>query len=380
MKKAKIKLLLFVALLFLIRGVSFAGVAGSKHDMYFLGKGIDPNICSYCHIPHNAAGDKIWSKWANEARLSGSYTVIGNMCYTCHDGTATNIGQSTAFNTSLQQHKISSGQDCDMCHSVHDNTNSMFMRVVKTQDSYCAACHNSTANAGGFGDMTGAGNHPNYWPAKPNHYASYSPYKNTSCVRCHNDSNKSDDGSCSLCHSTHSAVQYATSNLTNPILKAVNVSGYCARCHWFEWNNSGQKPMHPSSLATPGQWGVIDCEECHGVHQPDKPNNPKLLLDQNVNSAFCKTCHDRISASKGPMIGDSHPEDVSYSLTPMTPVLTPAGNAIDDDVKNGSDYPANSANLICETCHSVHIKGVVSPLLRINNTGGALCLNCHTDK
>ncbi|MBI4738610.1 hypothetical protein HY772_03470 [Candidatus Woesearchaeota archaeon] len=350
--------------------LAFAGVAGSKHDMYSLGKGQDQNVCNYCHIPHNAAGEKIWSTWANEAQLaSGPSTTIGNMCYTCHDGTATNIGQSTAFNNSLQQHKITSGQDCNMCHSVHDNTNGMFMVIPKTESAssvysptYCETCHDATMYPGAehLGDHLAGTEHK---------------YKYIG-------------GSCNTCHWVHGAANYTTGGLTNPILRMDNSNGaLCNLCHYaLYYPGYVQGPggvKHPANLATPGRWGNVNCETCHDPHQPDIPAGRAAILRQdNIDSSYCTYCHNATDETNGPKIGNSHPVNVGFSMTPADPALTPAGNAIDDDDGeiNAIDYPANSSDMICESCHSVHRKGAAVPLLRITKDSGSLCINCHSDK
>ena len=390
MKKKKnktashLKILSVISAIFLAHNLSFAGVAGSKHDMYSLGKGTDPNVCSYCHIPHKAAGDKIWSTWANEAQLtSGPSTTIGNMCYTCHDGTATSIGQTTAFNVSLQQHKVPSGQDCDMCHSVHDNTNGMFMNVAEYQNSFCVNCHNAAVNAGGLGDMSAVGNHPSYWVAGTVHQG---PSTGAFCTACHFTGEVHGQvvraNSCCLCHAkAHGAVNYSRPGLSNPILRIDNTdSNFCATCHPINMQISAGGTKHPANLSSGGTWGKVICQDCHDPHQPQNPNNPFILRDQNVDSAYCAQCHDPTSTANGPKIGNGHPVGLPFSMTPVDTTKTPAGNSIDDDGFYGIDYPANSSNVICETCHSMHRKGTGSPLLRIDNSGGVLCLNCHTDK
>jgi predicted CXXCH cytochrome family protein len=342
-----------------------AGVANTKHDMYYLGKGTDPNVCGYCHVPHKphkAVGDKIWSDWGNEAQLtSGPSSPIGNMCYTCHDGTATNEGQDTVFNTALQQHKTGPGTDCNICHTVHDNTNGKFLGIAKTQSSltesatYCETCHDATQYPGAelHGDHLAGSEHP---------------YK---------DSGSLLDDSCNSCHKMHGAADYTTPTLTNPILKQDNTdSAYCATCHpsYVQATSGGNK--HPANLASAGTWGKVDCESCHDPHQPDDPNRPAILKDDNVDSSYCSTCHEPSGTTNGPAIGQySHPVGIAFT----TIGDTPSGSDIDDD-NDGADYPANSEVIVCESCHSAHQKGVDSPLLRITDDAGALCMNCHPNK
>ena len=377
------KITLITSLMLLAYNLSFAGVAGSKHDMYFLGKGTDPNVCSYCHIPHNAAGEKIWSKWANEARLtSGPSTAMGNMCYTCHDGTVTWRGQ-IAFGSPSQQHKIPAGQDCDMCHSVHDNTNFRFMKVAQIVEfTYCPSCHNAAVNAGGLGDHVSApGNHQ-------------------SCNVCHsgddleNLGDSLDNATCHLCHvRAHGGASETIGNITNPILSNYNKdSQLCGGCHSDNVQSASGGAKHPANTSG-GAYGKIICRNCHDPHQPGVVDRPYLLTETNIDSQMCINCHD---GSNGPDVGHSHPYQVGLgSIVPTDPSAqtgTPLGNQINDDYWNSfgmpvppdmsPDYPLNSASVICETCHSVHRKADASgtKLLRITNTNSALCFNCHTDK
>jgi len=372
------KIPLAVSLFFLIYDLSFAGVSGTVHDMYTQGKGTSQEVCAYCHIPHQAKGDKIWSDWANEAQLtSGPSTTIGNMCYTCHDGTVTNIGLSTVFNASLQQHVMPAGQDCDMCHSVHDNTNGKFMNVGLTENYYCASCHNAAVNAGGLGDYTNSGNHFNYGVydgAHPKRFGS-------GCYSCHYDHMQSivSLGSCKFCHEAHAGANYSTPSVSKPILRIDNTdSAFCISCHPAMQQATTGGNKHPANLTAGGNWGIVDCHDCHDVHQPNNPNNPFILRNQNTDSGYCAYCHEAINETYGPKIGNGHPVNIAFgAYPPIDASLTPAGNAIDDDAYYGIDYPANSSDMICETCHSVHRKGVASPLLRMSITDSSLCLNCH---
>lgn len=361
MKKYFILLAIIVSWL-TVNSFAFAGVANSEHDMFSEGKGTDPNVCGYCHVPHNATGDKIWSGWGNEAQLtSGPSSAIGNMCYTCHDNTATDIGMLTVFG-SLQQHKTGVGTDCNICHTVHDNANGKFLGIEKTQSAatesatYCETCHDATMyeGAGPHGDHLAGSEHP---------------YKDTGVFL---------DESCNSCHQMHGAVNYTVGSLTNPILKVANTdSAYCATCHadHVQETTTGDN-KHPANLSSGGSWGKISCDACHDVHQPNDSGRAAILNGANVDSAYCVTCHKATEETFGPAIGaHSHPIGESFA----TVGLTPSANSIDDD-GDGADYPGNSASIVCESCHSAHLQGAVEPLLRITAEAGSLCVNCHSGK
>ncbi len=361
------KILLFGITSIILLGLTAnaqASILGSEHDMFSRQLGQDPNVCSYCHIPHNAVGDTIWSDWANEAELeNGPSSELGNKCYTCHDGTVTNIGQTTVFNTALQQHKVEEGADCNMCHTVHDNTNGKFLGIVKTQSpetesaTYCQTCHDATMYEGAehLGDHLAGSEHP---------------YKDSGAVL---------DESCNSCHQMHGAVNYTTEKLTNPILKEDNTdTAFCASCHPNFVQDTGENAnKHPAILASPGSWGKVDCFSCHDTHQPDATDHPAILLDPNVDSAFCTTCHEASGNAKAPSIGDhTHPTDKEFT----TIGLTPSADDIDDNDDSLPDYAHNAGEIACESCHSPHLKGVSAPLVRITKAAGLLCSNCHIDK
>jgi len=338
----------------------FAVVAGTDHD---LRSAPDQNVCSFCHIPHNAAGDNIWSTYGNEAQLTtGPSTPIGNMCYTCHDGTVTSEGQATVFNTALQQHIIPTNEDCNFCHTVHDDTNENFLIVSRTTNganvaTYCETCHDSTPFASNtLGDHVADTQHP---------------YEGGTVSE-----------SCLSCHQAHGAADYTAGSITYPILVAENTnSALCVTCHDTYAQAAPGGNQHPANTPSGGTNDQLSCQTCHDVHQPTVTDRTALLQQSNTDSAYCTSCH---TAAGAPGIGaNSHP----VGLAPVRAVIvdgtptagTPLGNVIDDD-GDGADYPNNSAQVICESCHSPHSRGVASPLLRISETAGSLCLNCHGDK
>ncbi len=363
----------------------FAGVAGSKHDMFAQGKGTDTNMCSYCHVPHNAAGEKIWSFWPNEARLTPGYTnpnqpwylttgaisdmPIENMCFSCHDGTAAG-GESEMGLTETQtvfynrnRHKTWGSGDCDICHTVHDNTNGNFLIVPATQSAesemptYCETCHgaNPYPGAGSYGNMLAGSQHP---------------YKDAGWLL---------NGSCNSCHTMHGGSDYTTTGIAHPILKTSNAdSVYCEMCHNHEQKTTGGN-RHPANLSAAGGWGKVTCESCHDPHQPDTNDSgkPFILLDENIDSGFCTNCHDATSETNGPMIGGGHPVNRPFTVNPTDPLKAPAGNTIDDNTDGIIDYPLNTASMVCESCHSVHRKGIDVPALRDTKGNSASCINCH---
>ena len=376
------KLAILVATLALLAlpAAVFAGVAGSDHDL----TGSGEKLCFACHIPHNALGDKLWSQTP-----SGTFSGVQDLCYTCHDGTPTSIGLTTAFDVAKEQH-LNVGTDCSgdgACHDVHNqnpNGTGRFIVVTETNNSYCETCHDATQFAGaeGLGDHT----------AGLTHFTNGGTF------------------TCNQCHTVHGATAQTNNptGLTNPILLADNKPSYygafCISCHngtapteavtgtggqaaTDVWNyadattdHTGWKhPTTTTSTTNP----VNGCDKCHDVHDPTASPAPKyLLMADNTNSAYCTSCH---TAAGAPQVGgNSHftgvPTDVNMN-SGLTPAL-PWANQINEDGTAGADWPTATANrMVCETCHSVHKQGYQTTpgyALRDDNSNNEICQACHS--
>jgi predicted CXXCH cytochrome family protein len=361
---------------------ALAGVSGSDHDITGGAK-----LCFECHIPHNAFGDKLWFQTP-----SNTFTGVQDLCFTCHDGTPTSVGLTTAFDENDEQHAIV-GTDCSdggggACHDVHNqnpNLTGKFLTVTQTNNSYCETCHDATMFSGaeGLGDHT----------ANLTHFTD-ATFK------------------CEQCHTAHGATPQTNNpvGLTNPILLADNdvtfYGAFCISCHngtaptaavpgtggqasgdVFNYadattDHTGWK--HPTTT-TATSYPVNGCDKCHDVHDPTLTPTPKYLLQaDNTESAFCASCH---TAAGAPQVGaNTHytgvPSDVNMN-NGLSPAL-PWANQIDEDGVGGADWPSATANMmVCESCHSVHREGYQTTpgyALRDDNSDNEICQKCHTDK
>lgn len=362
---------------------ALAGVQGSDHDL----TGGGQKLCQACHTPHNALGDKLWA-----SAPSGTFTGVQDLCYTCHDGSVSSVGATTAFDDTKEQH-ATVGADCSgdgACHDVHNQNPNLSGKftvasVVQTNGSYCETCHDATMFTGaeGLGDHT----------AGITHYTDGATF------------------TCNQCHTLHGATAQTVNpvGLSNPILLANNNDGtyygvFCAQCHggippaaaipgtggvaasdvyaYAEATNGGSESKHPTSTAATG-----GCNLCHDVHEPTGTDFGYLLKEDNANSAYCLSCHTGGSA---PAIGlNTHytgiPSNVGMN-TGLNPPL-PWADQIDEDAAtaNTADWAtATASNMVCETCHSVHRKGYVGAdqqyfLRHPNGSLNQLCSSCHTD-
>jgi predicted CXXCH cytochrome family protein len=176
--------------------LSFAGIAGTAHDLSASGWG-STQICNYCHTPHNALATLV-PLW-NHATTSQTFTLYGSStlnatmaqpagvskaCLSCHDG----VTAIDSFGTQTGTHKMtgdanlgtnlsndhpvsflydaalatadgglvspagaaqvvagiplySSQMECATCHNVHSNTYTPFLRVSNAASALCLTCH-----------------------------------------------------------------------------------------------------------------------------------------------------------------------------------------------------------------------------------------------
>lgn len=354
--------------------VAFAGVSGGKHDLTtWAGGGGAKPLCEACHTPHNAFGDNLWG-----SAVGTGYSVVGNLCYTCHDGSVTSVGSATAFNTALEQHKTAVGNDCsgdaNSCHDVHNEGTGKFITVAIDAPSgtYCVSCHDDT-DAGSLGDHT----------TGMQHYTSGTTFN------------------CNSCHMAHGATAQTApiGSLTNPILREDNmVSGYgqfCVTCHddaggytivvdnfnYLETTNTGAETKHPTNT-TGGSFPIGGCNTCHDVHG-GATDNGHLLVENNDDSAYCVSCH---SGGSAPAFGGaaSHPAGVAVTTATMNQTAGPAlpwADEINEDGNPGVDYAGSADFIVCETCHSVHRAGLGTSSYFLRDDNGAqneLCVRCHT--
>lgn len=110
-------------------------VYGTQHDVAIPGT----PVCMYCHIPHAADAEALW---ASKPNMSGSFSGLRPLCFSCHDGTVTALG-SFAFDLSRPLHLRSPGivgADCDRCHDAHGTPYAKFLKLPGAAD-FCQGCH-----------------------------------------------------------------------------------------------------------------------------------------------------------------------------------------------------------------------------------------------
>jgi predicted CXXCH cytochrome family protein len=191
-------LIVVIAALALVPGVSWAAITGTPHDLSGRGWGTN-QICIFCHTPHNSASgaNQIVPLW-NHGTTAATFTLYsspslnavpgqpaGNSkaCLSCHDGTValdtygartgTNFISTGLLGTDISNdHPVSftynaalatadgglvtpasdslvvagiplfaSQLECASCHAVHDNANGDFLRTSNAASALCLKCH-----------------------------------------------------------------------------------------------------------------------------------------------------------------------------------------------------------------------------------------------
>jgi predicted CXXCH cytochrome family protein len=262
-------LIVFVVVLVAFAGTALAytsglhsNVVGSKHDL-----NVGDNVCEECHVPHFAQSTQfLWATTPTPIDSpTGSSSDIKALCYSCHDGTGgTSVGQYTAFNTAVEQHKTTSktnygktGRDCDLCHDPHEDTSQRpnfirYQRLNSTRQittlgaDMCVSCH--TANVEGGTDTR---EHPT-----PQHNHPTGP----------------------LAQAGHAQPPL------NPVTAMVV---YDPTSQW------GTRLFDPTVTNKPvlgtGPTATVNCESCHAPHGAYNETLNSMTI---VDGALCTNCHN----------------------------------------------------------------------------------------
>jgi predicted CXXCH cytochrome family protein len=312
--------------------------------------------CGACHIPHNAAGLRLWAK-----PLSGDTPLAAQLCAGCHRkaGAAKNklIGDySHPLDVTLQKLNIpgSGNRNISKLPLYGDHG-----KKIPAGKMACLTCHE-----------------PHTW-----------------------DPNKSSPD-------LNRTFQNIEGDAANSFLREANfpASNLCKHCHPAQARVDGTD--HDLQVTAPQAANVMDqtammsgaCGACHLVH--NSPNKLKLWArslrldseNKNIMNALCTGCH-----SKG------NPAEKK-----VPPIAThPAGKLINNIVRfnrnNGGYTPifdqngveVNVGNISCPSCHNAHqwspfFNGTTAPQNQADNSNGMdkfrflrnmsndlVCIDCH---
>lgn len=312
----------------------------------------DSGPCGACHIPHNAAGKKLWAK-----ELSGDKDFIIQICSGCHkkDGSAKakRVGENShPLNVAIDTLKLNA-QNGQIGNGLPLYVSDLNKKAG--QKMVCLTCHE-----------------PHTWDPKNTPVNSDYAFKNIEGD--HNNSflrkaNSPTPVLCGSCHAEQALVVGTTHDLNISAPEAKNLRGQTVK-------ESGQ------------------CGACHFVH--NSPNKVKLWArtlgkvkkQQGVMDALCTGCHAKrnIAKKKIPTIA-WHPREKLIINT--TQVNKKGGNYTPLFDDNGKEVEVG--NLSCPSCHNAH---QWSYLIREENyrknpggrgaykflrtaSNNTVCVNCH---
>ncbi len=305
---------------------------------------LESGPCSACHIPHNAAGNRLWARPIKEGNPASQ------LCLTCH-------GEDTDYKTK-RIGKYSHPINVELVSEVKLSDELPLFSEGGTKNPkgnvQCFTCHdihrwdpNSLINKGGK-DVEGDSS--NSFLRIPND-------SSVLCLKCHTDKNQ-------LATSDHNLA------VTAPEEKNVQgftplVSGPCGVCHI------------PHNAVAKRLWAK------------------ELPATKDYITQLCTNCHNENGAAKDKLIGDHyHPVNVAlnkfsifrvYEISRELPLYDSEGN------------PADNGRLVCMTCHDPHtwdpntqvlnytfknVEGDASNsfLRKTNSPTSDLCKICHKNK
>ena len=378
----KLALILLAAALVcspLASGDAQAAVALSEHDMSIIAFGNGwggQGVCSYCHVPHSAAGARLWAASPLASVPVYGASVVAGLCYTCHDGTAATGANHlpSVYNALEVNHVLPDGgaivntdqsvtswpwttltndMECSSCHNPHDNANNQFLRDEPYNDAPTiqVAANDATADTSQF------------------------------CNNCHQGRAKqaSRNGTAATLDGNHpvgSAVvdsrAYGTAGTVDMLKLPYN--------EVIDNTVTGPDVLggHLSSYAT----GGAICNTCHMPH-----GAAGSFVLATTNSAagtgynsLCEDCHTADPSLRFNVARATHPVNAGTGdgNTALGPI-----NIIDwvftNNLTGSQQGTLGNGEVICLSCHAPHQAEGTTPILReeLQNADGSICNDCH---
>jgi len=271
--------------------------------------------CGACHIVHNAAGKRLWSK-----PLAGDKDVVTQLCIGCHNAEG------------AAKEKLIG----DNYHPVDVMLERLNMDEAKKKGLSVLPLYDSDGNRQGDMKMVCLTCHePHTWaPGK------------TSTIS--NDAYKNEEG-----------------DATNSFLRKVNFpsSELCKTCHVKESMVDGTP--HDLNLTAPQATNLLgqtvkasgQCGACHLVH--NTPNKLKLwarpygsiVESESTMNALCKSCHEKgkSAENKIPLIATHPAGKLINNIRQFNREIKDYTLIFDKDGKE-----VNSGDISCPSCHNAH--------------------------
>jgi len=270
-------------------------------------------MCSYCHIPHSAKGERLWpTPGSNTMARAG---LVGNLCGTCHF-TAANNDNSPATGTDDQKVLRST-----------DVYNTGRINHVLIDDSV----YGNNTNQDLIGGSTQF-NQQNIWPYCGTQGTTIATVR-IECSSCHNPHNESIPGGQSLITGeTNATLGYGNDYLRSAMYNRTSGVAFCEYCHEEKTRAKAAGPQNSIGTGT------------HPVGTTASANNP-AQADIHIESderAFL-----RANAPAASPIVSSVMYDVGIGQ------YIASATACDTGVYcHLTGY--NTGGVTCQSCHLVH--------------------------
>jgi len=312
--------------------------------------------CEYCHIPHKAKGDQLWTVSPRGPEGGWGSRPIAKLCYTCHDNTGGgfNANDVTATAYSDFSHGFVITEIPPQPDGMPPDLSWMAGKEIGLLD--CTTCHDPHSNTPPFigeGDI------------------------DRLCKKCHGRENPGVVGKENVFGEEETAYSLHPTEVEYEDLSGNGVTNL----HAF--------PQRLEEPAESGNWrlgahrvgweqgaGPVGCQTCHPVHGgwnyfqdilPGPPAKSLLALENTGgNSAmFCQLCHQGGDPEELVGTDSDHPIN-SNDGDPAT--LYPPG------------WPAGEAGEVtCSSCHDAHGGKPATNLLRKGgNEAEGWCFSCHS--
>lgn len=356
-------------------------VSSSGHDLSAGG-----NPCESCHVPHGANGAYLWATplHSDSGSTTGGTTgtvdtgyssAIKPLCYSCHDGTETSVGQATAFSAGHYTHRTTAntaGSDCDRCHNPHDQSYGNFLLPEYRTRVYDEAGH-----------VVKASNYGGTW-----HMVPYS----ADTTNEYNWSTNNAQG--------HTSADFPkTVRRWSPLIKG---GDFCATCHESNMPSSHgsgasliKRYVHPVYQKT-GQYTDILTAGFPTALVPDGKvvwTSTMGLADLNYTDP-ANVLLTHVSSVTTNNVTPNPGANPTASIWPKAGNFDPSGTGDRDGTRLFNADGTKSSNLstallgtrsttayvMCESCHTPHgaLDGVASGYHFLNTMDDTtFCGNCH---
>ena len=310
----------------------------------------DSGPCSACHIPHNAAGSRLWAK-----QMSGDKDIVTQLCVGCHN------------KSGVARAKLIGDND----HPVDVTFKQFNMDSARKRVDTMLPLYDKEGNR--------------------------KPEEMIVCLTCHEPHVWNPQKSVAVSEYTYKNIEGDT---TNSFLRKANFpsSGLCKVCHPNNARVDGT--VHDLNVSAPRETNLLGqtvkesgtCGACHLVH--NSPNTLKLWArpfgpiapNESISSALCTSCHSKgnLAENKIPLIS-AHPE--GKLINNILRVNKDKRNYTLIFDKYGKEV--NFGNIACPSCHNSHKWGHEKRKIKENQGAepkgrflrvrvhDIVCVDCH---